>query len=135
MWVFNMFLKDCWYVAAWSRDIGRQLTARTILKEKVVLYRQETGHVVALEDACPHRKLPLSMGRLQGDNVECGYHGMTFDCNGSCVAAPTQGAIPPHAKVRSYPVEERWGFVWIWMGNADKADSSSIYVAFPSPSS
>ena len=84
-----MFLKNTWYIAAWSRDIRDELVARTILSEAIVLFRNSDGAVVALEDACPHRKLPLSKGRILGDVVECGYHGLQFDCSGNCVVAPT----------------------------------------------
>jgi len=122
-----LFLRNCWYVASWSRDIGHNLVARTILNERLVLFRESGGSVIALEDACPHRKLPLSKGRLLGDVVECGYHGLQFDGSGLCVLAPTQQRIPPNARVRKYPVVEKWGFVWVWMGNADQADESKIY--------
>ena len=121
-----MFLKNCWYVAARSQDIEQALSARTLLAEKLVLYRQQDGNVVALEDACPHRKLPLSKGCLLGDIVECGYHGMQFDGSGNCVSIPTQGRIPPNAGVRAYPVAERWGFVWVWMGETELADAKKI---------
>ena len=121
-----MFLKNAWYVAAWDHEVGRDLMGTTILGEEVVLFRKTDGTVAALENACPHRKLPLSMGRLKGDDVECGYHGLTFDCAGSCIKAPGATRIPPAAKVRTYPVEERYGLVWIWMGEAAKADPSTI---------
>ena len=74
------FLKNTWYVAALSPEVGREPKAIRILGEAVVLYRTQAGAAVALEDACPHRKLPLSMGRIKGDAIECGYHGLTFDC-------------------------------------------------------
>ena len=122
-----MFLTNCWYIAAWSRDIEHALTVRKILNQTLVFYRQKDGSVVALEDACPHRKLPLSKGRLLGDVVECGYHGLQFDCSGNCVLAPTQERIPPTAKVRKFPVVEKWGFVWIWMGEVDQADEAKIF--------
>jgi len=123
-----MFLKNTWYVAAWSKDIGRTLTAETFLGENVVLYRREDGAPVALEDACPHRKLPLSNGNLKGDHVECGYHGLTFDCAGTCVAAPTQSQnIPRRAVVKSYPVVDRYRFLWIWMGDPELADPDKIF--------
>ena len=122
-----MFLRNCWYIAGWSRDIVRSLTARKILNQNLVLYRQSDDTVVALEDACPHRKLPLSKGRLLGDIIECGYHGLQFDCSGSCVLAPTQNRIPPTAKVRHYPIIEKWGFVWVWMGEVDKAEDVNVY--------
>ena len=121
-----MFLKNCWYVAARSQDIKQALSARMLLAEKLVLYRQQDGEVVALEDACPHRKLPLSKGRLLGDIVECGYHGMQFEGSGNCVSIPTQDRIPPNARVRAYPVAEKWGLVWVWMGDIEQADESRI---------
>lgn len=121
-----MYLRNAWYVAGWNHEITRALTARTILEENIVLYRKEDGTVVALEDACVHRKLPLSDGRLVGDRVQCGYHGMEFGCSGACERIPGQKNIPPKAKVRSYPTAEKWNWVWIWMGDADKADESLI---------
>ena len=74
------FLYDSWYVAGWSSDFEHSLTPLKILGEQVVIFRTDKGVAVALEDACPHRKLPLSHGRLHADRIECGYHGLTFDC-------------------------------------------------------
>ncbi|WP_435229359.1 Rieske 2Fe-2S domain-containing protein [Pseudopelagicola sp. nBUS_20] len=123
-----MFLKNCWYVAAWSNDIGRELTAETFLGENIVLYRQKDGTPVALENACPHRKLPLSDGNLKGDTIECGYHGLTFDCAGKCIDSPTQrGMTPRRAVVRSYPIIDRYRLLWIWMGDAALADPDKIF--------
>ncbi|MEM0936301.1 MAG: aromatic ring-hydroxylating dioxygenase subunit alpha [Pseudomonadota bacterium] len=122
-----MFLKNAWYVAAWSSEVGRNLKAVTYLSENIVLFRTEDGAPAALEDACPHRKLPLSAGRLKGDTVECGYHGLTFDCAGTCVAAPTQSSrIPRRAVVKSYPVVDRYRLLWIWMGDPALADPDKI---------
>lgn len=122
-----MFLKNAWYVAANDHEISRQLHSCKILGEDVVLYRKQNGAVAALEDACPHRKLPLSMGRLlDDDGVECGYHGLVFDCSGSCVKAPGMAKPSKQAVVHSYPVVERYGLVWIWMGDPDKADPNAI---------
>ena len=56
----------------------------------MVFYRTESGNPAALLDRCPHRLLPLSKGTLKGDTIECGYHGLSFDCSGSCVRAPGQ---------------------------------------------
>ena len=121
-----MYLRNTWYVAALSSEIDRNLISLRILGENIVFYRTRSGKPVALEDACPHRKLPLSKGFLKEDDVQCGYHGLTFDCAGKCVDAPTQDLIPPTAVVHSYPVADKWGLVWIWMGNADLADESKI---------
>ncbi len=123
-----MYMRNCWYVAGWSKDYRNALKAQKLLGESIVFYRQKDGAPVALENACPHRKLPLSDGKLRGDVVECGYHGLTFDCSGACVDAPTQrGNIPKRAVVKSYPVEDRYGLLWIWMGDPVLANPNDIF--------
>ena len=122
-----MFLKNAWYVAAWDHEVVETLQQVIVLGEKICMFRTAEGEVIALEDACPHRKLPLSKGRIKGGNVECGYHGLTFDCAGQCVWAPGGGRIPSQAKVRAYPVHEKYGLVWIWMGNPALADPTDIF--------
>ena len=123
-----MFIRNAWYVAGRSCDFDRTLQALEILGERIVFYRLEDGTPAALEDACPHRKLPLSKGNLKGDLVECGYHGLTFDKAGTCVRAPTQEGMPPRrAVVRSYPVADRYGFLWIWTGETRLASPDDIY--------
>lgn len=122
-----MFLKNAWYVAGWGREIVDQLHPTTMLSENIVLYRRSDGTLAALEDACPHRKLPLSMGRIKGDTVECGYHGLTFDGSGTCTRVPGAERIPHVARVRSYPVAERYGLVWVWMGDPALADPATIF--------
>ncbi len=122
-----MFLKNAWYVAARDEEVARSLQPVTILGERIVLFRAVGGDPVALEDACPHRKLPLSMGRLRGDEVECGYHGLVFDAAGCCTRVPGTTKIPPAARVRSYPTVSRHGLVWIWMGDPRQADSGKLF--------
>lgn len=121
------FLRNIWYVAAWSGEISRALTPRTILGEPILLYRKENGAPVAISNRCPHRFAPLHLGKLVGDVVECGYHGLQFDCSGACVDNPHgDHRIPPNARVVSYPLVERHGFAWIWMGQAELANPSDI---------
>ena len=122
-----MFLRNAWYVAAWDHEVTREPRQIMVLGEKIVVYRTEAGAPVALFDACPHRKLPLSKGRLKGDLIECGYHGLTFDCAGTCVRVPGQDRIPPSADIHAYPVESRYGLVWIWMGDPALADTDRIF--------
>ena len=121
-----MFLRNSWYVAAWDREVTRALLPRTFLNEPVVLYRKEDGTPVALEDRCCHRHLPLSKGRLESDKLRCGYHGLLFDSSGTCVEIPGQQRIPPQARVRAYPLKEKYGWIWIWMGQPSKADAALI---------
>jgi phenylpropionate dioxygenase-like ring-hydroxylating dioxygenase large terminal subunit len=121
-----MFIKNCWYAAARSGEIDRRLLGRILLNEPVVLFRTEEGAIVALEDRCSHRGYPLHKGRLIGDALECGYHGITFDCAGRCIKVPGQAQIPSGADVRNYPIVEQWGLVWIWMGDPAAANRGSI---------
>ena len=121
------FIRQAWYVAGRSADFAHSLKPMTLLGERIVLFRRRDGGVTALDDACPHRKLPLSKGRIEGDRVVCGYHGLTFDETGRCVAAPTQeSAIPKSALVESYPTVDRYGFLWIWMGDPEAANPDEI---------
>ena len=121
-----MFLKNYWYVAAFTDEVGAQPLGRTLLGEPVVFYRTPSGQPVAFEDRCCHRNAPLSLGRVIGDKLQCGYHGMIFDPSGACVGIPGQVTIPKGAKVQAYPVVDRWHFLWIWMGDPALADASRI---------
>jgi vanillate O-demethylase monooxygenase subunit len=120
-----MYLRDHWYVAALSAELETKPLSRQILGEYVALFRSESGQVVALADECSHRGYPLSLGKVVGDRLICGYHGFTFDCSGTCVSVPGQDRVPSKADVRSYPVVEQGLWVWIWMGHGD-ADRSSL---------
>lgn len=122
----NHFLWNYWYAGGFPEHFGRHLLARTYLGENVVLFRREDGTPVAFEDRCAHRRLPLSMGRLKGDRIECGYHGVTYDSSGRCVAIPGQKKVPAAACVRTFPVVQRHGYWWIWLGEPELADAARI---------
>jgi len=121
-----MFLRNAWYVAAIDHEVGRKPLRRIIMNEPIVMYRTEAGLPVALEDRCVHRHLPLSMGRLDGDILECLYHGLCYDTKGACVTVPGQQAVPPGARIKAYPMVERYHWVWIWMGDPALADPATI---------
>ena len=121
------YILDSWYVAGLSSDFEQSLKSVKLLEEPIVFFRTESGEPVALEDACPHRKLPLSCGRLNDSVVECGYHGLTFDKTGRCVYSPTQPESIPNVGVKSYPVVDRYGLLWIWMGDASLANPNEIF--------
>ncbi|ABM93963.1 aromatic ring-hydroxylating dioxygenase subunit alpha [Methylibium petroleiphilum] len=112
------YLTNAWYVAALSTEVGAQaLFHRKILDTSILIYRKQDGTAVALHDRCPHRFAPLHLGKRIGDEVACLYHALQFDCTGQCTKNPHgNGQIPKAAKVRSFPLEERYGFLWIWMG-------------------
>jgi vanillate O-demethylase monooxygenase subunit len=121
------YIKEAWYPVVWADRIGRELAPHVVLGESIVIYRLENGTIAALRDACPHRRAPLSLGKLKGDNIECGYHGMTFDCQGKCVSIPGQDIIPGNALVRAYPLEVKYGLVWLYMGDPKNADPNKIF--------
>jgi vanillate O-demethylase monooxygenase subunit len=98
-----------------------------MLEKPVVLFRTESGRPVALEDRCPHRFAPLSLGRVVGERIRCGYHGAEFDPTGACAHVPGQDLVPPKARIVSYPLIEKHGYVWIWLGDpAGAGDTSTI---------
>ena len=121
-----MFLRNEWYVAGFSREFGERPVQRWLLGEPLVLYRSTFGRAVILEDRCPHRGAPLSSGEVCGESLACGYHGFTFDPSGTCIHIPGMTTIPAQARVRSYTVIERWGWVFVWMGDANRADESRL---------
>lgn len=123
----SIYIKNAWYVAAWAKEVSRDLLKRNIMGEPIVLYRKNDGTPVALIDRCAHKLLPLSMGKLVNDNLQCGYHGMEYDCSGACVRIPGQDRIPATAKVRSFPLVERYNAIWIWMGDPAMADPAKIH--------
>jgi len=121
-----MFIRNAWYVAADEQEIADRPVARTILGDDVVLYRLLDGTYSALQNACPHRKARLSAGKVTDLGLQCGYHGLTYDSRGRCVAAPGEDRIPHLATVRSYPVAAKYGWVWIWMGDPSMAQTEPI---------
>ena len=121
------YLLNAWYPIIFSRDVDRTPKRRTVTEQHIVLFRKQDGTVAALEDLCPHRFTPLSLGTVTDDNIQCGYHGMTFDGAGKCVRIPGQDRIPAQANIRSYPVRENLGLVWVWPGDPKVAESTAVY--------
>jgi vanillate O-demethylase monooxygenase subunit len=122
------YVRNCWYVAGWVQDLepGKPMSI-DILAEPVVIYRGDSGRLVAMEDRCVHRLAQLSLGRCEpGDRLRCMYHGLLFDPDGKVVEIPGQDTIPPKARVRSYPVVEKHSWIWVWMGDPALADEALI---------
>jgi phenylpropionate dioxygenase-like ring-hydroxylating dioxygenase large terminal subunit len=116
-----LFIRNAWYVAAYDTELAERPVARRILGEPVALFRQRDGRYAALRDSCAHRLSPLSTGRITERGLRCPYHGFTYDHTGRCVFAPGEARVPHLAVVRSYPVVEQHGLIWIWMGEAAAA--------------
>ncbi len=120
-WPYNS-----WWVAAHASEIGTQPAMRWVLEIPIALYRQANGEPVALHNRCPHRWAPLSLGTVEGDDLVCPYHGLQFAPSGQCVKVPTQSAVPSAIRVRSFPVVERYGFIWVWTGENQHADPDLV---------
>jgi len=117
-----MMPQNHWYAACRSRDLGAAPLARTICDRPLVLFRGPNGLPAALRDYCSHRRAPLSLGQVVDGVLRCPYHGLRFDTGGQCVHIPTQKDIPAAAHIPAWPVTERYGFVWVWIGDAARAD-------------
>ena len=120
-----MFIKNTWYVACMPDDFQDKPLGRKICGESMVFYRGAQGQAVALEDFCPHRGAPLSLGFVKDGNLVCGYHGLEMGCEGKTIAMPGQ-RVRGFPAIRSFPVVERYGFVWVWPGQVDKASEDLI---------
>ncbi len=120
------FPMNAWYAVAWDAEVKHELLPRTIANIKMVFYRTEAGEAVALQDACWHRLVPLSMGKLKGDDIQCAYHGIRYNARGRCTFMPSQETINPSASVRSFPTVERHRFIWVWPGDPALADPALV---------
>lgn len=116
-----MFPKNTWYVACTSDEVKDKPFGRRICNQLMVFFRDEAGEVAALEDFCPHRGAPLSLGFVKEGRLVCGYHGLEMGCKGHTVAMPGQ-RVRGFPAIRNFPVVERHGFIWVWPGDAALAD-------------
>lgn len=121
-----MWIKNCWYIAGFAQEVGQKLLARKLLNQAVILWRTSQNKLVAMEDRCPHRLVPLSLGEIVQDQVQCGYHGLRFNAQGGCTHVPGQDTLPKAAQVKLFPVAERHALVWLWLGAPELADEDLI---------
>jgi vanillate O-demethylase monooxygenase subunit len=122
-----MFPKNAWYVACTPEELDNDRPlGRMVCNEPIVFYRGVDGKVAALEDFCPHRGSPLSLGKIVEGQLTCGYHGLVMGCDGKALSMPGQ-RVGPFPSIRSFPAIERYGFVWVWTGDATLADPAKIH--------
>lgn len=120
------YLRNCWYVAGWADELGSEPWSRIFLEEPVALFRDAAGLAHAIEGRCPHRFAPLGQGCVIEGALQCPYHGLRFDGAGRCVHNPHPGGQLPDVQLRVYPLVERHALLWIWMGDASRADPALI---------
>lgn len=126
--IANVLVRNAWYVAGLSQEFpAQQLQGQVIAEKPIVLWRTQDGTVVAFDDRCCHKRMPLSEGRfIAPDLLECTYHGLCYDATGQCTRVPSHadGHIPPNAKLRAVPAIEQDGLVWVWPGDPAKSPTA-----------
>lgn len=120
------FIHNAWYVFARSEEITRTPMARKVLGQRLVSYRTSSGAPTILRDRCPHRFAPLSKGTVTGDTIACPYHGIEFQADGTCSKIPCQDKIPVAAQVDHFPCLEKYGHVFVWMGQGAPVDDTRM---------
>jgi vanillate O-demethylase monooxygenase subunit len=115
-----------WHVAATCNELADTPLACRVLDTSVVLFRGVDGSATALRDRCPHLDAPLSTGSIVGDVLICAYHGMRVNRDGACVDSRLSDEARAVAAVRRFPLVERDGVLWIWMGEPAHADASLL---------
>ena len=117
-----------WYVLALGKEVTHNPLSVTLWYQSIVLFRDRNGAIHALEDRCPHRHVKLSEGKVIGDRLECAYHGWQLDQTGQCAAIPylTEKQKLPNCKIRSYPIKELDGFIWVFPGDLDYLEQTQI---------
>lgn len=116
---------DYWYPVAWSHELQRGKTIGTrYAGQPIALVRPLDGTVFALEDRCAHRQVPLSLGRVSGEAVQCCYHGWAYGRSGRCIDVPYLGKNKLPNGVRTYPCREEGGLIFIFPGDPAKADTT-----------
>jgi phenylpropionate dioxygenase-like ring-hydroxylating dioxygenase large terminal subunit len=122
-------LKNFWYACEFSSAVTNKPKQIVMLKQRFVLYRNSQGQVVALKDQCPHRGAALSLGWVEDDSIRCPYHGWKFQADGRCIDIPANAPevpIPKKACVETYPMQEKYGFVWLFYGDLPEEERPPI---------
>ena len=120
--------KNQWYAVEFGHRVGTGPHGVRALGQDLVLYRSASG-VVAQSDLCVHRGAKLSLGRMTNGCIECPYHGWQYDDAGHCVKIPANRGdlpVPKKARVDTYPAVERYGYIWVFLGDAAEADRPSL---------
>lgn len=120
------FVFNAWYMAAWMDELTHGPIGRTLLGRPLVIFKTESGEIGILNDACPHRAVPLSRGAVAGNHIRCAYHALEFDVAGFCRHNPHVEGPSDRIKTKSYAVAQRYGMVWVWMGDPARADPNVI---------
>ena len=120
-----MHIQNAWYVAAMSSEVADKPLGRTICNHNLVMYRGKGDAIACIEDFCPHRGAAMSLGYVEEGELVCGYHGLRMGPDGETISMPKQ-RTDRFPCTRSFPVMEKYGFIWVWPGDKAKADESKL---------
>ncbi len=118
-----------WYVVEFSTAITDRPQLITIFDRQITIYRDDQNTLQAVHNVCPHRGASLANGTIRGNCIVCPYHGWHFQGDGNCVKIPANAVgaiIPRQAVVETYPVQEKDGWVWLFLGDRDRAKNISL---------
>lgn len=129
-------LRDFWYPALTGKDLRRgQMSRQILLGQPLLIGRDATGQVFALDDHCPHRGIPLTDGRFDGSRIECCYHGWQFDCTGVCQTIPAllpdSPVKPERIRVPAFPCREADALIWVFLPLARRVRDAAQLPALP----
>jgi phenylpropionate dioxygenase-like ring-hydroxylating dioxygenase large terminal subunit len=111
----SLALRHCWQPVARLQDLKHGPQRAVLLGEALAVFLTESGKPAVVADRCAHRGASLSMGKVEGDSIQCPYHGWEWGENGGCTRIPSlpdQGQIPASARIAAFPAREHWGLVW-----------------------
>ncbi|HQZ54148.1 MAG TPA: aromatic ring-hydroxylating dioxygenase subunit alpha, partial [Thermoflexales bacterium] len=123
MSAFPEALALCWHPVAYSHEVTDKPFATTLLEEALVIWRSADGAPHAMKDLCIHRGTALSLGWVSGDELVCGYHGWRYNAEGACTLIPQKAnptVVPTKARIQRYACMERYGLIWVLMGEAPR---------------
>ena len=114
-------LAEGWYIALPSSKIGRKPRELDLFGRQLVAWRDGAGRASIMPRHCPHLGASLAIGKVVDGRLRCAFHHWKFDASGTCVDVPGVEGLPRGMKPRAYPIEERYGYVWIWYGDGEPA--------------
>lgn len=118
-----------WYAVAWSKDVKPEaILPVTLWQHSIALWRDRQNQIQAVENVCPHKGVAMDKGKVSGDAIVCGYHGWEFNGQGECVGIPywNDHQKLPCARMRSYPVQEKYGIIWLFPGESEQSHVESV---------
>lgn len=122
----RIMIRNLWYAVLESDELGSKPVGVTRLGERLVFWRDRAGKATCFYDRCAHRGAALAGGKvLENGTIQCPFHGLEYDTTGACTTIPANGRaapVPPQFRMRSYPVHEDYGIIWIWWGDNPPAD-------------